>query len=69
MDLAQSETPCVWRSPLCGTWESALQLGNAFAAVANAVQPAVVFIMVETVTTGLGPRRDMPNPALCPGHA
>ena len=40
---------------------SALQLGNAFAAVANAVQPAVVFIMVETVTTGLGPRRDMPK--------
>ena len=22
MDLAQSETPCVWRSPLCGTWEA-----------------------------------------------
>ncbi len=40
---------------------SALQLGNAFAAVADAVQPAVVFIMVETVTTGLGPRRDMPK--------
>ncbi len=33
---------------------SALQLGNAFAAVADAVRPAVVFIMVETVTTGLG---------------
>ncbi len=22
MDLAQSETPCAWRSPLCGTWEA-----------------------------------------------
>ena len=32
---------------------SALQLGNAFAGVADAVQPAVVFIMVETVTSGL----------------
>ncbi len=21
-ELAQSETPCVWRSPLCGTWET-----------------------------------------------
>ncbi len=21
MDLAQSETPCTWRRPLCGTWE------------------------------------------------
>ena len=31
---------------------SALQLGNAFAAVADAVRPAVVFIMVERVTTG-----------------
>ena len=39
----------------------ALQLGNAFAAVAGAVQPAVVFIMVETVTTGLRPLRDMPT--------
>ena len=39
---------------------SALQLGNAFAAVARAVQPAVVFIRVETVTTGLRPSSDMP---------
>ena len=31
---------------------SALQLGNAFAGVADAVQPAVVFISVERVTTG-----------------
>ena len=31
---------------------SALQLGNAFAGVADAVQPAVVFIRVERVTTG-----------------
>ncbi len=31
---------------------SALRLGNAFAAVADAVRPAVVFIMVERVTTG-----------------
>ncbi len=22
MDLAQSETPCTWRRPLCGTWEA-----------------------------------------------
>ncbi len=22
MDLAQSETPCAWRRPLCGTWEA-----------------------------------------------
>ncbi len=27
MDLAQSETPCVWRSPLCGTWEASLVPG------------------------------------------
>ncbi len=40
---------------------SALQLGNAFAAVADAVQPAVVFIRVETVTTGLRPPRGMPT--------
>ncbi len=39
---------------------SALQLGNAFAAVAHAVQPAVAFIRVETVTTGFRPPRDMP---------
>jgi serine protease Do len=39
---------------------SALQLGNAFAAVANAVQPAVVFIRVESVTTGLRTPSDMP---------
>ena len=39
---------------------SALQLGNAFAAVARAVQPAVVFIRVETVTKGFRPSRDMP---------
>ncbi len=24
MDLAQSETPCTWRRPLCGTWEISL---------------------------------------------
>ena len=29
--------------------------------MAGAVQPAVVFIMVETVTTGLGPLRDLPT--------
>ncbi len=27
MDLAQSETPCVWRSPLYGTWEISLAPG------------------------------------------
>ena len=40
---------------------SALQLGNAFAAVADAVRPAVVFIMVETVTTGLRMPPAMPT--------
>ena len=40
---------------------SALQLGNAFATVANAVRPAVVFIRVGTVTTGLRPPLDMPR--------
>ena len=40
---------------------SALRLGNAFAAVANAVRPAVVFIMVETVTAGLRMPPDMPT--------
>ena len=38
---------------------SALQLGNAFTAVADAVRPAVVFIRVETVTTGLRLPRGM----------
>jgi len=38
---------------------SALQLGNAFSAVADAVRPAVVFIRVETVTTGLRLPRGM----------
>ena len=36
-----------------------LQLGNAFTAVADAVRPAVVFIRVETVTTGLRLPRGM----------
>ena len=40
---------------------SALQLGNAFGAVANAVQPAVVFIRVETVRGGMRPPPDMPR--------
>ena len=40
---------------------SALQLGNAFAAVADAVRPAAVFIMVETVTTGLRMPPAMPT--------
>ena len=40
---------------------SALQLGNAFAAVADAVRPAVVFIMVERVTTGLRMPPAMPT--------
>ena len=40
---------------------SALQLGNAFAAVADAVRPAVVFIRVETVTTGLRMPPGMPE--------
>ena len=39
---------------------SALQLGNAFAGVADAVRPAVVFIMVETVTSGLRMPPGMP---------
>ena len=39
---------------------AALQLGNAFAKVADAVRPAVVFIMVEKVTTG---------PSMPPGMA
>ena len=39
---------------------SALQLGNAFAAVADAVRPAVVFIRVERVTAGLRMPPDMP---------
>ena len=40
---------------------SALQLGNAFAAVADAVRPAVVFIMVERVTTGVRMPPGMPT--------
>ena len=40
---------------------SARQLGNAFAAVVDAVRPAVVFIMVETVTTGLRMPPGMPT--------
>ncbi len=39
---------------------AALQLGNAFAAVASVVRPAVVFIRVETLTTGLDAPSDMP---------
>ncbi len=39
---------------------SALQLGNAFASVAHAVRPAVVFIRVETVTAGLRTPSNMP---------
>ncbi len=41
---------------------SALQLGNAFAAVADAVRPAVVFIMVERGTTGLQMPQAGPSP-------
>ena len=40
---------------------SAQQLGNAFAAVAQAVQPAVVFIRVETVTSSRGPPPGLPR--------
>lgn len=40
---------------------SALQLGNAFAAVAGAVRPAVVFIRVERLTAGLTMPPDMPT--------
>ena len=44
-----------------GGTASALQLGNAFAAVAAAVRPAVVFIMVETVATSLRMPPGMPT--------
>jgi len=40
---------------------SALQLGNAFAAVAKAVQPAVVFIRVESLSTGGPPPANVPH--------
>ena len=40
---------------------SALQLGNAFAAVANAVRPAVVFMRTETVRRGFRVPRDAPS--------
>ncbi len=33
MDLAQSETPCTWRRPLCGTWEISLAPGSRFGPV------------------------------------
>ncbi len=33
MDLAQSETPCTWRRPLCGTWEISSVPGSRFGPV------------------------------------
>ncbi len=39
MDLAQSETPCAWRRPLCGTWEASFVPGPRFGPVQEGDEP------------------------------